>query len=69
MSDRYNGFVVTFSKSIKDEDAENLKIALESIKGVVSVDPIVESVLDVCAKRQIRHELTQKLWKALLDDE
>jgi uncharacterized membrane protein len=65
MSDRYNGFVVTFSTPIKDEDAENLKIALGSIKGVLSVNPIVEDVRSLCAKQQIRYELTQKLWKAL----
>lgn len=65
MSDRYNGFVVTFEKPIKDEDAKNLEIALMSIKGVISVKPIVDDIASLCARSQIGHEFRKKLWKVM----
>ncbi len=65
MSDRYNGFIVVFEHPIKDEDSENVKSLLLAIKSVISVKPIVDDISFACARSQIRHDLTKKIWEAL----
>lgn len=65
MSDRYNGFVVVFENPIKDEDSENIKSLLLAIKGVISVEPVVDDISSICARSQVRRDLTKKIWEAL----
>ena len=64
-NDRYNGFVVVFEYPIKDEDSENIKSLLLAIKGVISVEPIVDDISSICARSQVRRDLTKKIWEAL----
>lgn len=65
MSDRYNGFVVVFENPIKDEDSENIKSLLLAIKGVISVEPVVDDISSICVRSQIRRDLAKKIWEAL----
>jgi len=67
MSDRYSGLIVTFKEPIKDEDADKIIELFYQIKNVVNVQPVVDDVLMVVAKNQIRHEFTEKLWKVIYD--
>jgi hypothetical protein len=66
MSDRHAGYIVTLKDDVRDDDAESIVTALEMVKGVLSVDPIVADVTlwlaemraKTAAKRQIIDMLT-----------
>lgn len=45
MTDRHAGYVVTLDQSIREDDArETILVALRQIRGVISVEPVVESI-------------------------
>ncbi len=65
MTDRHNGLLVTFDKSIREDDLEQLINAISMIKHVIDVQPVPLDPNDMINRIQIQRELKQKLWKAL----
>lgn len=63
MSDRYNGFIVTFDQPIKDEYATSIKDAILMLKGVISVAPIVDDMETYMTRIQVYNELKIKIYK------
>jgi len=61
MSDRYNGFVVTLSHPIKDEDANAIKDCILMLRGVIDVQPIVDDMEALCVRMQVTTDLKKKL--------
>ena len=68
MTDREAGYIVTLEKSIREDDAEDIKTAIRMIKGVISVEPVVEDINLHIAKTRSRQELEIKLFQALKDE-
>jgi len=65
MSDHLKGFVVTFEINMRDDDAESIAQAIRMVRGVLSVSPVIANHEDDMTRRQVRHELTEKLFKIL----
>lgn len=65
MSDRYNGYIVTFEKPIKDEDAQAIKMAILMFKDVIGVEPLVENYISVCMRTQVYWNVKKKLSEVL----
>lgn len=68
MTDRINGVIVTFSKEIREDDAEAVLNAIKMVKGVLTVKPIVSGYEQHIAEERVRRELTDKLFKVLHPD-
>lgn len=64
MTDRLKGVVVTFDQDIRTDDAEFILNAIQAIKHVVSVKPMVADLTDLTARERIRYELRDKLLEA-----
>lgn len=62
MSDRYYALTVVLEGSIKDEDAEGLIKAIEHLRGVIEVVPLVADAAVFTAQAKARHEMREKLW-------
>lgn len=67
MTDRINAFVVILDQDVRDDDAQAIINAIRQLKGVLDVQPHVAGFEDAIAETRVRHELRQKLWKALED--
>lgn len=65
MTDRFNAFVVVLEHDLRDDDAQAIINAIRQLKGVLDVQPHVATFDDAIAETRVRHELRQKLWKAL----
>lgn len=65
MTDRLKGFTVVLEQNLRDDDAEPIKAAIEQIRGVLSVEPVLSGSMDVFAESRIRHELRMKLVEVL----
>ncbi|MEV0382374.1 hypothetical protein [Nonomuraea sp. NPDC050643] len=53
MTDRHAAYIVTLNKDLRVDDAEKILDALEMIKGVVSVEPVVADVMTHIAERRV----------------
>lgn len=67
MTDRLKGFVVVLDQDYRVDDAEEIRIALSMVKGVLSVTPSVADYEDLMNRQRIRMELHAKLYEALRD--
>lgn len=65
MSDRHKGYIVTLEKDLKDEDSIKIIDALKLIKGVISVDPIVDDMNALIAESRARQDLGTKILKVI----
>ena len=65
MTDRLAGFVVTLETDLCEDDAAATIAALKQIKGVLTVEPLVNDVRLIKARAQARGELTAMIWKAI----
>lgn len=65
MTDRYCGFAVTLERDMRDDDVEKIKLALQLIKGVISVKPVLSELSKHMAYEQARNEIAKKLFKVL----
>lgn len=61
MSDRIYAFTVTLDGAYKDEDIECVKKAIEMIKGVESVVPLVNNPEVFFAVERARNEIRDKI--------
>jgi hypothetical protein len=63
MTDRLKGVTVTFEHDIRVDDAMATLSAIEQIKGVLSVEPVVADAASHMASTRIRHELSMRLYE------
>jgi hypothetical protein len=52
VTDRHSAYIVTLDKDLRADDAEKILDALEMIKGVVSVEPVVADVMGHVAEQR-----------------
>lgn len=65
MTDRVKGFTVTLSHDIRIDDVEPLMEAIKLMRGVIDVVPSISTGEDYMNRQMIRHEMREKLFKAL----
>lgn len=56
---------VTLENDIRDDDAENLVLALTALRGVIKVEPVISSADVHIAEARVRQELGSKLIEVL----
>lgn len=68
MTDRHAGYVVTLEQPIREDDAEPTLAAIRQIKGVLSVEPIINNgdleVKEMVARSRARSWLFEQVYKA-----
>jgi len=69
MSDRIISYTVTLDGAYKDEDAEYIKNAISMIKGVASVEPLIEDASTHFAVMQARRDLGNKIMDVIYPKE
>jgi len=65
MTDRLKGLTVTLEDSINEDSAIRIIEAISMVKGVLVVTPSVDNFGDIMNRSRIKHELRQKLFRAL----
>lgn len=68
MTDRLRGVIVTFQKDIRTDDAETLILAIEQLRNVLSVKPVVATIDSHISEERAKHELGQKVLKVIYPD-
>jgi len=68
MTTRLKGFLVTLEDDIREDDAEPLKQAIETLRGVHSCVPVPTNCEDYMARDRARMELEKKLFDVLIAD-
>jgi len=62
VSDRHAGYIVTLTDDIRDELAsEGIVVALQMVKGVLSVEPIIADFNLHMAQERVRAEYRSKM--------
>jgi len=65
MTDRVKALTVILEKDIRTDDCDSITIAIEQLKGVLSVQTHISNVDDEVIQTRVRQELGVKLWKIL----
>ena len=65
MTDRANSLTVVLDHEMRTDDLESLISAISQFRNVISVAPNIAHVGDYTAFMQARHEMSERLWKAL----
>ena len=68
MTTRLKGFTVALEQDIREDDAEAIKKAIESLRFVQAVKPIEADSTDWINRSRIKLELRQKLFDILKDE-
>lgn len=68
MTTRLKGFTVALEQDIREDDAEHIKNAIESLRFVQAVKPIEASSNDWINRSRIKDEILKKLYEVLNDD-
>jgi hypothetical protein len=61
MSDRHKGYVVTLDASLRDDDSKLVMDAIRMIKGVVSIDPVIDHPGAEIDRQVVRLEFYRKI--------
>lgn len=69
MSDRIKALTVILERDNRDDDVQRLVDAIMMFQGVAKVELQKVTIEDHLARERVRHELEQKLWKALAKEE
>jgi len=69
MTDRYSGYVVVLDKDIREDDARHVLGILRQLKGVQSVEPVVQSPESIIIERRVQREMQERLWNAVHGEE
>lgn len=67
MTDRVKGLVVVLEKSQRVDDMNSIIQAISLLRGVSSVEVVVDNNHDQINRERIRHEFKERLWKVLED--
>ena len=65
MTDRVRGLTVCLDKDQRIDDVQELIKAIEMMKGVAIVNPLITDSGDWMAQERAKRELRQKLWEIL----
>lgn len=65
MTTRIKGFVVTLAEDLRADDAEEIRLALAMVRGVVSVLSVETDTNDHMNRERVRSEMTNALLAAL----
>jgi len=65
MSDRHAGYVVTLDQDMPSEYAQKIIDAIQMLKGVVSVKPIIGNVELQLMRERVHSELKRKILDAI----
>lgn len=65
MTDRYAGYVVTLDQDMREDDAQHTIIALQQIKGVLEVTPLVATPEIHLAGARARNQILGKIIDAV----
>jgi len=65
MTDRIKGFTIVLDKNYRDDDVETIKNAIEMIRGVSSVEPVVANMDDFIVEQRVKSELRAKFYEFL----
>jgi hypothetical protein len=65
MTDRLKGVIVTFKEDIRVDDAEAVINAIQMVKGVLSVKPLVSNYDQHIAEQRVRMDLHEKLFNVI----
>jgi hypothetical protein len=68
MTDRYKGFIVHLDKDLRDDDCEEIIIALKNIKHVANVKPLISTDKDDIAYDRGRREIISKIYEILKNE-
>jgi len=68
MTDRLKGVIVTFKEDIREDDAEAILNAIQMVKGVLTVKPLISNYDQHIAEDRVRHEIYQKLFDVVYPD-
>jgi hypothetical protein len=66
MTNRYKGFLVTLTKNIREDDAEDIVTAVKMIKFVGSVKPYIASAEDFMLYERGYRDAKQEMWDVLM---
>lgn len=67
LTDRHSAYIVVLENEIRDDDAKATVAALKQIKGVLGVEPVINSPDVHIAEMRARTVIRAKLWDALHD--
>jgi hypothetical protein len=62
MSTRLKGLTIALEGDIREDDAENIILAIKQIRGILDVTPIEADSNDWINRSRIKSELQKKLW-------
>lgn len=62
MTDRVKGFTVTLAEDIRVDDIEAVLNALRMVKGVIHVEPVLNTPDDHFSKQRVKDELRDKFY-------
>jgi len=65
MTDRHAGYIVVLEHDIREDDAQRTRDAIELIKGVLSVEPVTDTIEVAIAKTRARYEFADALSDAI----
>ena len=65
MTDRHIAYTVLLKEPVREDDAEHIINAIRMIKGVHSVQPVVQDIQTAFAYERARSQLVAQLWKVL----
>jgi hypothetical protein len=63
VTDRHAGYFVTLERDIREDDAEVTIAALQRIKGVLRVEPLVASAELAIAENRARQEIIKRIYE------
>ncbi len=65
MTDRVRSLTVALTHDMRTDDVEALIIAINQLKGVLSVASNITEPNDWCTERRVRDELLDKVWNVI----
>lgn len=68
MTDRVKALTVTLEKDIREDDIENLVIAISSIRGVLRVDNIISDGTEFITEGKVKREIWDKLFEFMKEN-
>jgi len=67
MTERVKGFTVTLERDVREDDFQQILEAVEMIKGVLHVEPVLVTHQDHMAKTRLKSDIVRNILK-LIDE-
>ncbi|MGF6641864.1 hypothetical protein [Paraburkholderia sp. MM6662-R1] len=68
MTDRFHSLTVVLDQDLREDDARALMAAIQQLRFVLDVSGNVSDLAAYVAEERARHEIGQRLWRALYPD-